>query len=855
MRALYYGLILLSCGRFPYRNNLKPNTSMKKTFLILAALCSFAAAKGFGGDIIANGVRPSAYPLITIDPYTSAWSMTDRLYDQSVKHWTGKDFPLIGVLKVDGEIYRFMGAETVSAETVVPSSQAKTGWSAKYTTEKPGANWMKADFDDSKWSVGQGAFGSKEEPLARTEWNTQFIWIRRQVDVKQDLAGRRVYVEYTHDDDLTIFINGKKVVDTGNKTGRSVRAYLSDDVIASLKGQVTIAALCNNRMGPGFVDFSVMAERRNEAVLTRTATQTSAQVQATQTLYSFDCGPVKLELSFIAPLFMDDLDLMARPVNYIAYNVESKDGAEHNVEVYFEASAAWAIDNASQASAVETLKSGKFAMVKAGSDQQKILARRGDDLRIDWGYFYLAGDASKFAAQVGPAKDLRTAFINGTAVKASRKPVSGDGNNMSLSQKLGKVKSASGRVLLAYDDIYSIQYFKENLRPYWNRTGKSNIMAQIELADTQFDALVKRCYEFDYNLMKEAAKAGGQKYAELCALAYRQAISAHKLVQAPNGDLLFLSKENNSNGSIGTVDITYPSSPMFLYYNPELAKGLMNHIYYYSESGKWKKPFPAHDVGTYPLANGQTYGGDMPVEEAGNMIVLTGVVSAIEGNAKYAEKHWDVLTVWTDYLVEKGLDPENQLCTDDFAGHFAHNTNLSVKAIMGIACYAYMADMLGKKDVAAKYNAKAREMAAEWEKMANDGDHYRLTFDKAGTWSQKYNMVWDKILNLNIFPKQIIPTEILYYLDKQNVYGLPLDNRKEYTKTDWVIWTATMAPNQATFEKFIDPIWKFENETVSRVPMSDWIWTDKPEWRGFKARSVVGGYFIKMLDYRMNGGK
>src|SRR5574344_3034094 len=231
-------------------------------------------------------------------------------------------------------------------------------------------------------------------------------------------------------------------------------------------------------------------------------------------------------------------------------------------------------------------------------------------------------------------------------------------------------------------------------------------------------------------MMEDASRIGGDEYAQLCALAYRQAIAAHKLVQAPNGDLLFLSKENLSNGSIGTVDITYPSSPMFLLYNTELAKGLLNHIFYYSESGRWNKPFAAHDVGTYPLANGQTYGGDMPVEESGNMLILTTAIACVEGNADYAAKHWDVLTTWADYLRKEGLDPENQLCTDDFAGHFAHNANLSVKAIMGIAGYGIMAEMMGEKEIANEYLSEAKAMAAKWESMANDGDHYKLTFDQ-----------------------------------------------------------------------------------------------------------------------------
>ena len=205
------------------------------------------------------------------------------------------------------------------------------------------------------------------------------------------------------------------------------------------------------------------------------------------------------------------------------------------------------------------------------------------------------------------------------------------------------------------------------------------------------------------------------------------------------------------------------------------------------------------------------------------------------------------MTVWADYLCEYGLDPENQLCTDDFAGHFAHNSNLSIKAIVGIACYARMADMLGMKDVSDKYESVAKDLAARWKSMAADGDHYRLTFDRPGTWSQKYNLVWDELLDLNIFDEDIMDAEIPYYLTKQNVYGLPLDNRSTYSKSDWIIWTATMTDSQEDFEAFIDPLWKFYNETIDRVPMSDWFYTDKPEYCQFIARSVVGGYFIKML--------
>lgn len=639
-------------------------------------------------------LRPPSTPLITIDPYFSVWSSTDKLTDSATVHWTGYDNTINAYANIDGTLYRFMGVDP----------------------EVPPMKQTKSDFD------------------------------------------------------------------------------------------------------------------------------------ALSSVYVFSAGGVELTATFTSPLLPGDLEIMTRPVSYLEVITRALDGKKHSVRVSVKVSEQICLDIKGQYPVTtEMLYVNSCETAKMGSSVQNVLARDGDDLRIDWGYFYLTGDS-----------ESRVSFENK------------DEMTFACVQSAELKPHESYLVTFAYDDIYSINYFGKHLKSCWNNNGKT-IEEAIEEARSDYSYVLSLCKDFSDKMYTDAVKAGGEKYAEILQLAVRQTIGAHKAVVDENGEILFISKECYSNGCAATVDVSYPSIPFFLLYNPELVKGMMRPIYKFARSDAWKFDFAPHDVGRYPAVDGQRYGlkegvllfeKQMPVEECGNMIIMDAAVAVATNDVSFADEHLDLLEQWVKYLIDNGEDPGHQLCTDDFAGHLAHNCNLSLKAIMGIASMGIIYKMKGQVREGRKYITMAKSYAKSWiERASNKDGSYKLAFDAEDTFSMKYNIVWDKLFGLDIMPKSVLASEFASYKKRIHPYGMPLDNRKPYTKSDWLVWTATLAERKEDFEEFVAPLWLFFHLSPSRVPMTDWYYTITAchsEWgklehisarKSFRNRTVQGGLFIKLLEH------
>lgn len=555
--------------------------------------------------------------------------------------------------------------------------------------------------------------------------------------------------------------------------------------------------------------------------------QVGCEIDALSSSLVFEGAGIRLNVRFTTPLLIDSLYYSSRPVSYIHISYESTDNAEHTVTAKISASEELCLNVAGEGRALAEKADIKgVSAIRMGKGGQKVLGRKGDNVRIDWGYFYL-GVRGEAVCGAEIFEDLYAVYA------------------------VADVKNEA-LFIVAYDDISSLVYFGEPVNAYWKKDGKT-IGEAISEAASEYEELFEKCNSFSAKLYRDAVAKGNGEYAELLSLAYRQVMAAHKLAVDKEGNNIYISKECFSNGCAATVDVTYPSAPMFLLYNTELLKGMLRPIFKFANSKGWEFEFAPHDVGTYPLLNGQAYfagklEGQMPVEECGNMLILVDAVCRQDGDYTFAKDNFELLEKWSEYLVKFGEDPDNQLCTDDFAGHISHNVNLAIKAVMGIAAFADILENAGEAERSKQYSGIAKRYAKSIsERAKNDDGSCRLTFDRAGTFSLKYNAVWDKIWKTDLFENEFYEGEIARYKKEALPYGVPLDSRSPYTKSDWLVWSACLAESKEDFDYFIHMLFSAYNAMHTRVPMTDWYYADIANKVGFQNRTVQGGLFIKLM--------
>lgn len=604
------------------------------------------------------------------------------------------------------------------------------------------------------------------------------------------------------------------------------------------------------------VEYGFLGKGQGVALLLK-----STEITAFGTKYTFAHGDFVFEVEYVSPLLPNDIDIMSLPVAYVNYAFKSEN--KHDVEVEIAMEERCCFDTCFREDRTDLTRVNRYSLngcqaISIGLHRQYPLSNSMDEVGADWGYYYLCGDKANCRTN----DERRWIFAQ---------------------NEHENVKETNGFFTVAFDDIVSIYYFGQYLTNYWMRGGKT-IFDAIEYGISAHDEICKKCVDFDKVIIKDATPFSDDYLLVLYA-SLRQSVAAHKLVVDNDGNLLFLSKECNSDGCIATVDVSYPSIPMYLLYNPALVRGMMLPIFKYVRMATWKYDFAPHDVGIYPYCLGQYYAIDnqkecsellvkdwhkpevlpfyyqmpvdhelfdfnrqMPVEESSNMIIMAYLYYCVSGDKQLLADNIDLLEKWVVYLEKFGLLPASQLCTDDFAGHLDKNANLAVKAIEGIYCFAEISRVLNNTEQTQRYMNLAKDYASQWKTLYSAGDHTTLAHGNENSYSMKYNMAIDSLLQGNLFD-DVIPNELKYYDTVAEKYGVPLDNRNTHVKTDWMMWTASMGAPFET-DKYAKYIINFFNDTEQRVPFSDWIDAKEPKYNMFRNRTVVSGHFFPILKLK-----
>ncbi|KAH3767780.1 Glutaminase A [Pelomyxa schiedti] len=599
-------------------------------------------------------------------------------------------------------------------------------------------------------------------------------------------------------------------------------------------------------------------EKQDGGTLPAAMDQLSVTVYPTRSIFTFSDTKVLLTVVFATPLIYDtDYDLLSRPTSYIQFKVESADGLPHTVELYYDNTAQMVVNTPVEEVTWDRLDSiDGFVLLRMGTTTQDILGRKGDEIGINWGYMYLATEESVDVDSVlYGALDCRTQFTtNGTLPSAddSNKPRACNDNwpvsalawSFNVTSSVPETRS----LIFAYDDIYSAQYFGTNLEPYWKKKW-STIENVILQSWKELDDLLEKCEEFDLQMMDSLSSVGGDKYATVTALAYRQTLAACKIVISPDATTpWYLMKEISSNGDFQTIDVIFPASPLIAYIDPQLLRLLLIPVLLYGNNETtitYNSEWAPHHIGTYPIADIYTWQQeDMPIEESGNIILMLALITKMTGDIDDSIMHfWDLLEL--NFLLMISL------------GYFFSHLQDDLRGIVALSAFSYLCTVKGDTTNAAYYESVAQDYMTQWLTLANpeNTDHYRLRYDEAG-WSLKYNLVYQRLLDLSVFPEYVFTMETAYYVTQQKEFGVPLDSRYDFTKLDWETWIATQSNDPSYFAQLFDTLYNWADTTSARVPLTDLYFTaGGHQYLGFQARPVVGGLFVPLLLDKISSQK
>jgi len=597
------------------------------------------------------------------------------------------------------------------------------------------------------------------------------------------------------------------------------------------------------------------------------AVQKSSTFTATQSIFVLSAGPVDITVTFLSPVEPTDLVKQSIPFAYMAVSAKSTDGGSHSVQVYSDISAEWVSGDNSLVATWST-SAGNILTHQVQLQNPAVYTEKNDHTQYGSAY-YSTPNTVGATYQTGADVTVRAQFINNGRLPNTQdnnfRAIQNNWPVFALAHDLGSVGTGASAPVL-----YSVGHIRDPVIKYIVKGGGTQDRSFYFWSAFKTPADVISSFLGDYNNALSRANAFDSKvnsdankissdYAAIVSLSIRQALAANELTISKNsdgswntGDVLLFMKEISSDGNMNTVDVIFPAWPIYLYTNPALGKYLLEGLFRYQASGLYPNKWSVHDLGSsYPNAVGHNDGRDeaMPVEESGNMLIMALSYAQKTGDKSQLTTYTSLLDQWTQFLITDSLIPGDQLSTDDFAGHLVNQTNLAIKGIVGIKAMAQIYSLLGNTAKANNYSSIASDYVSRWQTLAmsSNGQHLTLNYGNADSWGLAYNLYGDKLLKLNLFPSSIYSLQTAWYKSHYQSYGVPLDTRHTYTKTDWEIWTSTIVTDTSVRDYLISSVKKYASDGQTTQPFGDWYETTNGGPEGFRARPVVGGHLAHLV--------
>lgn len=477
-----------------------------------------------------------------------------------------------------------------------------------------------------------------------------------------------------------------------------------------------------------------------------------------------------------------------------------------------------------------------------------------------WGDVILASrpsNSSTLNFQAGDRAAVRQAFVNGNLTGAT--PDWTQNGVMAMAQDLGKVHGDEAVTFaIGYVREDAIDYLERPYTGYYRATYPKTLDAVSYFLD-DFEDATDESLRLDSDVVAKSTMVAGTNYSDIVALSMRQAYGGLDLVVPSNttntSQVLGFIKEISSDGNVNTMDVIFPAFPIYYVMEPEWIRLLLDPILQYLETGAWKHPWMIHDIGTdYPIARGHDNGDaeQMPVEETGNLMILALAYVTATNNTAWANQYMPLFQYYADYLVEHSLNISLQLSTNDAAGPLINETNLAIKAAIGLKAFGALSGMSNYSTLGDTH-ANILYTQGLATSTSDSKTHFTLQYPShPTTWKVEFNLFPDILLNLTTFPLSTYEMEDSFYPTIRDTGGVALDSRQWWGKTDWNIWSAaavSASGSNTTRDMMVNDVWAFASNGMNSAPFSDrWVVRDdgpKPVGSEFalRARPTVGGHF------------